>query len=78
VVVQILLGFAALAFRTPSVDHSPTAKQLADQAVALPPFHAALITTMHQSTAALLMVFATLVAVTSWRMVKVKRAVELR
>jgi cytochrome c oxidase assembly protein subunit 15 len=77
VVVQIMLGFAALVFRTPPVDQSPTAQQLAEHAVALRPFHAALITTTHQTTAALLMATSTMVMVTSWRMVKVPRGTKI-
>src|SRR5262249_33672888 len=67
VVVQLMLGGISLAVRTPPAITSPSAKELQSQAVALRPALHALVTTAHQTTAAVLLGTATLLAVWSWR-----------
>lgn len=67
VVLQISLGIVSLIYRTPSVGASPTAEQLATQALGLQPATAALLTTAHQTTAALILSVAVVLAVSTGR-----------
>jgi cytochrome c oxidase assembly protein subunit 15 len=69
VLVQINLGIVALVFRTPPVSQSPTAEMLAAQAGRLPvtPLPA-LITTVHQATAAVILAVAVILAAWTWRL----------
>jgi heme a synthase len=68
VVLQIVLGATALIFRTPPAAASPSAEQLQAHAEELLPATHALLTTAHQSTAAVLLGTATLLAVWTWRL----------
>jgi cytochrome c oxidase assembly protein subunit 15 len=74
VVVQLLLGCVSLAVRTPPAVQSPSAEQLQSQDALQPALHA-VITTLHQTTAAVLLGLATLLAVTCWRLLD-KRVAE--
>jgi cytochrome c oxidase assembly protein subunit 15 len=67
VVVQLFLGGISLAVRTPPAVASPSAKQLEAQDMLQPALHA-IITTLHQTTAAVLLGLATLLAVWCWRL----------
>ncbi len=73
VVVQLLLGGVSLAVRTPPAAQSPSADQLQAQVALQPALHA-IITTLHQTTAAVLLGLATLLAVSCWQRLD-KRAV---
>jgi cytochrome c oxidase assembly protein subunit 15 len=75
VVVQLFLGGISLAVRTPPAVESPSAEQLQSQAALQPAMHA-LITTLHQTTAAVLLGLATLLAVWCWRLVSISVAKE--
>jgi heme A synthase len=68
VLLQIMLGIVSVVCRTPTVGQSPPAEVLAAQTGRLPvgPLPA-LITTAHQTTAALILVAAIIVAVCTWR-----------
>jgi cytochrome c oxidase assembly protein subunit 15 len=68
VVLQILLGGTALIFRTPPAGASPSAEQLQAQADAMRPAANALLTTAHQTTAAVLLAIAALLAFWTWRL----------
>ncbi len=68
VILQIILGGISLAFRTPPAAASPSAVQLQDQVNALRPAAAAILTTAHQTTAAVLLAIATLLAFWAWRL----------
>jgi len=70
VIVQLLLGGISLAVRTPPAAASPSAEQLQSQDMLQPALHA-VITTLHQTTAAVLLALATLLAVWCWRLVAV-------
>ena len=67
VVVQLLLGGISLAVRTPPAVESPSAEQLQSPDAMQPALHA-LITTLHQTTAAVLLGLATFLAVWCWRL----------
>jgi cytochrome c oxidase assembly protein subunit 15 len=67
VVVQLLLGGVSLAVRTPPAVQSPSAEQLQAQDVLQPALHA-VITTLHQTTAAVLLGLAMLLAISCWRL----------
>lgn len=71
VFLQINLGIVSVIFRTPPVGKSPTAEMLAtsDSDLLMAPLPA-LITTVHQSTAAILLGLAVLLAVWTWRLVE--------
>jgi cytochrome c oxidase assembly protein subunit 15 len=75
VIVQLILGGISLAVRTPSADHSPSAAQLQAQDVLEPAMHA-LITTLHQTTAAVLLGLSTLLAVSCWRLLEKRTAAQ--
>jgi heme A synthase len=70
VIVQLLLGGISLAIRTPPAVQSPSAEQLQSHAPLQPALHA-VITTLHQTTAAVLLGLATLLAVWCWRLMSV-------
>jgi cytochrome c oxidase assembly protein subunit 15 len=67
VVVQLLLGGISLMLRTPPAIESPSAEQLKANDAMQPALHA-VITTLHQTTAAVLLGLATLLAVWCWRL----------
>ncbi len=67
VVVQLLLGAVSLAVRTPPAVQSPSAERLRSADAMQPALHA-VITTLHQTTAAVLLGAATLLAVWCWRL----------
>lgn len=67
VVVQLVLGGISLAVRTPPAVDSPSAQQLQSSGALQPALHA-LITTLHQTTAAVLLGLATFLAVWCWRL----------
>jgi heme A synthase len=69
VILQLVLGGTALAFRTPPAAASPSAEQLMDQSDSLRPATHALLTTAHQTNAAVLLAIATLLAFWTWRIV---------
>ena len=73
VVVQLMLGGISLTVRTPAAAQSPTAEQLQSHDALQPALHA-VITTLHQTTAAVLLGLATLLAVSCWRLLD-KRAI---
>jgi len=72
VILQLVLGGISLVFRTPPAAKSPFADQLQAQADALQPATHAILTTAHQTTAALLLAIATLLAFWVWRLVAIK------
>jgi cytochrome c oxidase assembly protein subunit 15 len=72
VVLQLILGGIALVFRTPPAAESPSAQQLQAQADALQPAVHAILTTAHQTTAAVLLAIATLLAFWVWRLMAVR------
>ena len=72
VVLQLVLGGISLAFRTPPATASPSAEQLQAQANALCPAVHAILTTAHQTAAAVLLAIATLLAFWAGRMVAVQ------
>ena len=67
VVVQMLLGGISLAVRTPPAVESPSAEQLRSSDAMQPALHA-LITTLHQTNAAVLLGLATFLAIWCWRL----------
>ncbi len=68
VILQLILGGISLVFRTPPLPKPPlSAEQLQAQADALQPAVHAILTTAHQTTAAVLLAIATLLAFWSWR-----------
>ncbi len=67
VVMQLMLGGVSLTMRTPAAIQSPSAEQLQSQDALQPALHA-VITTLHQTTAAVLLGLATLLAVSCWRL----------
>ena len=69
VILQLVLGGISLVFRTPPAAASPSAEQLLAQADALRPAVHAILTTAHQTTAAVLLAIATLLAFWAWRLV---------
>ena len=68
VILQLILGGISLVFRTPPAKASPSAEQLQAQADALQPAVHAILTTAHQTTAAVLLAIATLLAFWAWRL----------
>ena len=68
VVLQVMLGGIALMYRTPLAAASPSAEQLQAQPEALRPAMPAILTTAHQTTAAVLLATATLLAFWVWRL----------
>ena len=68
VVLQLVLGGISLVYRTPPAATSPSAEQLQAQADALQPAVHAILTTAHQTTAAVLLGIATLLAFWAWRL----------
>ena len=73
VILQLILGGVSLVFRTPAAKFSPSAKQLLAEAHLRPAFDAVL-TTAHQTTAAVLLAIATLLAFWVWRLMKIADA----
>ena len=69
VILQLILGGISLVFRTPPAAASPSAEQLQAQADALRPAVHAILTTAHQTMAAVLLAIATLLAFWAWRLV---------
>jgi len=71
VAIQVMLGITAVAFRTPPVDDSPTAQKLLTapllEATQTTPLQA-LITTLHQTNAALLLGVSVIAALWTWRL----------
>ena len=74
VIVQLILGGISLVFRTPKAADSPSAQQLLDQADALQPAVHAILTTAHQTMAAVLLAIATLLAFWVWRLMLVQES----
>jgi cytochrome c oxidase assembly protein subunit 15 len=69
VLVQILLGITAVAFRTPHIGQSPKIETVADLGTPLPVAPGpALITTAHQANAAVMLWVAAMVAIWTWRL----------
>ncbi|MGO9114214.1 MAG: COX15/CtaA family protein [Thermoguttaceae bacterium] len=68
VILQLILGGISLVFRTPPAAASPSAEQLQAQANALCPAVHAILTTAHQTMAAVLLAIATLLAFWAWRL----------
>jgi cytochrome c oxidase assembly protein subunit 15 len=68
VILQLILGAISLVFRTPPAAASPSAQQLQVQPDALLPAVHAILTTAHQTTAAVLLAIATLLAFWAWRL----------
>jgi hypothetical protein len=68
VLVQLMLGGISLVYRTPPAAASPSAEQLQSRADALRPAVHAILTTAHQTTAAVLLAIATLLAFWVWRL----------
>ena len=69
VVLQLILGGISLAFRTPPAATSPSAEHLQARTDALLPAVHAILTTAHQTTAAVLLAIAVLLAFWAWRWV---------
>jgi cytochrome c oxidase assembly protein subunit 15 len=69
VILQLILGGISLVLRTPPAAASPSAEQLQTQANALRPAAHAILTTAHQTVAAVLLGIATLLAFWAWRFV---------
>ena len=69
VILQLILGGISLVFRTPPAKASPSAEQLQAGADALCPAVHAILTTAHQTTAAVLLAIAALLAFWAWRWV---------
>jgi cytochrome c oxidase assembly protein subunit 15 len=67
VVAQLVLGGIALAVRTPPAVESPSAEQMHTSEMLQPAAHA-IITTLHQTNAAVILGIATLLAVWCWRL----------
>ncbi len=72
VILQLILGGISLACRTPPATASPSAEQLQSQADALRPALHAILTTAHQTTAAVLLAIAALLAFWVWRLMVVQ------
>jgi cytochrome c oxidase assembly protein subunit 15 len=72
VILQLILGGISLVCRTPTAATSPSAEQLLAQAVPLRPAVHAILTTAHQTAAAVLLAIATLLAFWAWRLVVMK------
>jgi cytochrome c oxidase assembly protein subunit 15 len=72
VILQLILGGISLAFRTPPATASPSAEQLQAQPGTLLPAVHAILTTAHQTTAAVLLAIATLLAFWAWRLLVVQ------
>ncbi|MGA2254725.1 MAG: COX15/CtaA family protein [Thermoguttaceae bacterium] len=72
VILQLILGGISLVFRTPPAAASPSAEQLQARADALRPAVHAILTTGHQTVAAVLLAIATLLAFWVWRLVVVQ------
>jgi len=72
VIMQLILGGISLVFRTPPAVKSPSAEQLQAQADALQPAVHAILTTAHQTVAAVLLAIATLLAFRVWRLMAMK------
>jgi cytochrome c oxidase assembly protein subunit 15 len=68
VVLQLILGGISLVCRTPPAAASPSAEQLQAQADALSPAIHAILTTAHQTVAAVLLGIATMLAFWAWRL----------
>jgi cytochrome c oxidase assembly protein subunit 15 len=68
VILQLILGGISLVYRTPKAAASPSAEQLQSHAEALQPAAHAILTTAHQTTAAVLLAIATLLAFWAWRL----------
>ena len=68
VILQLFLGGISLVFRTPVAAKSPSAEQLQAGVVPLQPAVHAILTTAHQTTAAVLLAIATLLAFWVWRL----------
>ncbi len=68
VILQLILGAISLVNRTPPAAASPSAQQLQSQPDALLPAVHAILTTAHQTMAALLLAIATLLAFRAWRL----------
>ena len=67
-VIQLVLGITAVAFRTPSIDASPKLETLADLDTKLPVAPVpALITTAHQANAAVMLWVSAMLAAWTWR-----------
>jgi cytochrome c oxidase assembly protein subunit 15 len=75
VVLQLMLGGVSLAVRTPPAAASPSAEQLQSPDMLQPAVHA-IITTLHQTTAAVLLGLATYLAVSCWRLLDSRAAAE--
>ena len=69
VILQLILGGISLVFRTPAAAESPSAETLQAEANALRPAVDAVLTTAHQTVAAVLLAIATLLAFWAWRLV---------
>jgi cytochrome c oxidase assembly protein subunit 15 len=67
VVMQLFLGGISLAVRTPPAVESPSAEHMQSSEMLQPALHA-VITTLHQTTAAVLLGLAVLLAVWCWRL----------
>jgi heme a synthase len=78
VVLQVILGGIALVFRTPPASASPSATELRTAADALRPTGSALVTTAHQTNAAVLLATATALAFWAWRLRSADCAIEKR
>lgn len=78
VLVQLTLGIVALIFRTPPVDASPSAQMLAATAGQLPvaPLPA-VITTAHQTNAAVILAVVVVLVMWTWRLLVPPSAVTL-
>ncbi len=74
VIVQLILGGISLMFRTPAARLSPSAERLQVQPDALQPATHAILTTAHQTTAAVLLGIATLLAFWVWRLMAVRES----
>jgi len=79
VILQIGLGGISLVFRTPPAAASPSAEQLQQADVLRPAVHA-LLTTSHQTVAALLLAIATILTFWTWRflVIQARLAPEVR
>jgi hypothetical protein len=74
VILQLILGGISLVFRTPAAKLSPSAEQLQVEPDALQPSTHAILTTAHQTTAAILLAIATLLAFWVWRLMAVQES----
>ena len=75
VILQLILGGISLVFRTPPATASPSAQQLQVQADALRPAVHAILTTAHQTTAAILLAIAAGLAFWTWRLLVMQESV---